>query len=112
MRTLPDPDLTKRIAGELGVDPSFIEKDWHAIGIVGTLITEDNKMDDGMSLAFSGGTSLSKGHGLIKRFSEDLDFKVIMPSSGGNKAARRQHRDRILETINAVHGWEVDMDNH
>ena len=32
---------------------------------------------------FSGGTSLSKGWGLIKRFSEDIDFKVAMPAAAG-----------------------------
>ena len=37
--------------------------------------------------AFSGGTSLSKGWGLIKRFSEDIDFKVS--SSRQHPAARR-----------------------
>jgi predicted nucleotidyltransferase component of viral defense system len=30
-----------------------------------------------MRLVFSGGTSLSKGFGLIQRFSEDLDFSRI-----------------------------------
>lgn len=105
MSAPPDPELVKRIAGELGVDPSFIEKDWHAIRIVGALIAEDAKIDGRMSLAFSGGTSLSKGHGLIKRFSEDLDFKVIMP--GGGKAARRDHRDRLLKAIDATEGWRA-----
>ena len=75
--------------------------------IVGVLTAEDAKIDDGMSLAFSGGTSLSKGHGLIKRFSEDLDFKVIMPSVGGGKAARRDHRERLLESIDAIEGWST-----
>lgn len=111
MSAPPDPELVKGTAGELGVDPSFIEKDWHAMRIVGVLTAEDAKIDDGMSLAFSGRTSLSKGHGLIKRFSEDLDFKVIMPSVGGGKAARREHRDQLLKSIDAAEGWKaVDIE--
>jgi hypothetical protein len=41
----------------------------------------------GMMPAFSGGTSLSKGWELIKRFSEDIDFKV-------GEASDKQHQPR------------------
>lgn len=64
------------VATELGVDPSFVEKDWHAIRLVATVA---GVREGDLALVFSGGTSLSKGYGLIRRFSEDLDFRVLLP---------------------------------
>ena len=49
--------------------------------------------------AFGGGTSLSKAWGLIKRFSEDIDFKVTMPPAASRNRAKRErsaYRERIL----------------
>jgi hypothetical protein len=42
----------------------------------------------GLDLWFKGGTSLSKGFGIIKRFSEDLDLKIEPGSSGLPSVAR------------------------
>src|SRR5262249_41532062 len=56
----------------------------------------------GMMPAFSGGTSLSKGWELIKRFSEDIDFKVGEPSGNSASRARRErtaYRKRVLEAL-------------
>jgi predicted nucleotidyltransferase component of viral defense system len=47
----------------------------------------------GMAPAFSGGTSLSKGWDLIKRFSEDIDFKVAEPQPASRSAGRRARGD-------------------
>jgi len=59
-------------------DPGLIEKDWHVTRAIGVLASHDH----GTAVpAFGGGTSLSKGWGLIKRFSEDIDFKVACPLS-------------------------------
>ena len=79
----PDPDLIEAVATDLGVDPSFVEKDWYAIRLVATII---NVRQDDLTLVFSGGTSLSKGYGLIRRFSEDLDFKVRLPAGWDHTA--------------------------
>ena len=56
-------------------------------------------------LVFSGGTSLSKGWGLIKRFSEDIDFKVGMPAGASrSKDAKRRkaYRDLGLNALTAA----------
>jgi hypothetical protein len=58
----------------------------------------------GATPVFSGGTSLSKGWGLIKRFSEDIDFKVAMPEAANGRASRNQRRafrERILLALTA-----------
>jgi len=60
----------------------FIEKDYW-ISLVLSRLSESRFAD---SVVFKGGTSLSKGHKLINRFSEDVDVAVIMtPGTTGNQ---------------------------
>ena len=66
LKKLPDKAVIQDISSEFGVDPSFIEKDWYAVQLL-VLISELQRTRD-VRMAFSGGTSLSKGYGLIKRF--------------------------------------------
>ena len=74
-----DPRLVERLAEDLGTSPGLVEKDWHVVRALGVIAQVDTS---GMMPAFSGGTSLSKGWELIKRFSEDIDFKVGEPAAG------------------------------
>lgn len=69
----PDARTLGRVAGALAVDEAFVEKDWHVVQAIRTLIEQANA---DITPIFSGGTSLLKGHRLIKRFSEDIDFKL------------------------------------
>lgn len=96
MNTFLDPNLVEIIASDLGVNPSFVEKDWYAMRIIASLIAVNNF---GMQLVFAGGTSLSKGFGLIKRFSEDLDFKVILPKANPTRNECSNYRKQIVEVI-------------
>lgn len=66
---------------------------------------------DGTRLAFSGGTSLSKGYGLIQRFSEDLDFKVLLPKGNIARAARRAYRDAFVSAIRGAGQWALPETN-
>lgn len=90
------------------MDPSFVEKDWYAIRLVATII---NVRQDDLALVFSGGTSLSKGYGLIQRFSEDLDFKVLLPEAGITRPARRDYRRAIVEAIRTENDWTLEDDD-
>jgi predicted nucleotidyltransferase component of viral defense system len=96
LNTSPDAELVQLIAADLGVDASFIEKDWYAMRIIAALIAANIS---GIRLVFSGGTSLSKGFGLIQRFSEDLDFKVVLPETGLNRRKRTNYRNQIVDAI-------------
>jgi hypothetical protein len=60
-----DRNLVEQIAADLGTRPALIEEDWHVVRAIGVIAGFDAA---GMAPAFSGGTSLSKGWELIKRF--------------------------------------------
>jgi predicted nucleotidyltransferase component of viral defense system len=109
LKKFPDPDLIQLIAADLGVDASFIEKDWYGMRIISALTTVEAS---GMRLVFSGGTSLSKGFGLIQRFSEDLDFKVILPETGFNQTECRRYRHQLVDAIRKSGSeWSLNDDD-
>jgi len=94
-----DPEVVSDIAAELSIDPAFVEKDWHSVQVLKTIGTIK---DDAITILFSGGTSLSKGHGLLKRFSEDLDFRAQYQrgeSESRNRSLRRSFREGLMESI-------------
>jgi len=97
-----DRHLVEAVAQRLRADPGLIEKDWHVTRALEVLAAFDH---GGAIPAFGGGTSLSKGWGLIKRFSEDIDFKVAMParaSRSQEKKARSVYRERVLGGLTAA----------
>ncbi|MCA1844409.1 MAG: nucleotidyl transferase AbiEii/AbiGii toxin family protein, partial [Actinobacteria bacterium] len=73
-----------RAAKQFGVSEQFVEKDYYVTEIL--RVIADRLGDKAM---FKGGTSLSKGWGLISRFSEDIDLFVnpdgFEPRPGKNK---------------------------
>lgn len=64
------PQLLSLVSEETGIAPALVEKDYWVTHCMWAL------HETGLELWFKGGTSLSKGYGLIQRFSEDLDLMV------------------------------------
>lgn len=63
-----------------GTSPDLIEKD---LMVCATLDVLFGDVPDASSrLVFKGGTSLSKGHDLIRRFSEDVDLVIVRETLG------------------------------
>lgn len=56
-----------------GINPIFVEKDYW----ISLLLSRLAKSKYKSQTVFKGGTSLSKGYGLINRFSEDVDIAII-----------------------------------
>ncbi len=109
LKKSPDKDLIQDISLELGIDPSFIEKDWYAVQLL-VLISELQSTKD-IQKVFSGGTSLSKGYGLIKRFSEDLDFILTLPVEVSLSAGqRRAFRKEVVSAIKNDERFHIDED--
>jgi predicted nucleotidyltransferase component of viral defense system len=97
-----DRGLVEQAAAALNTSPGLVEKDWHVVRAIGVLAALDH---GDIKPAFSGGTSLSKGWGLIKRFSEDIDFKVSVPaavSRSKDKERRAAYRDQIVNALTAA----------
>jgi hypothetical protein len=104
-----DRNLVEQIAADLGTRPGLIEKDWHVVRAIGVIAVVDTA---GMAPAFSGGTSLSKGWELIKRFSEDIDFKVGEPTTSSASRARRErtaYRERVLGALTSA-GFQLERE--
>jgi predicted nucleotidyltransferase component of viral defense system len=93
MNTLPKKEIIEEVAQIKGISEAFIEKDWfvtQVIKIISNVVFED------YSIVFTGGTALSKAYGLIQRFSEDVDFRVIAPSL---KDFSKSQQIKILSTF-------------
>lgn len=85
-----------------GVNQVIIEKDWWVTVILKALF----QTDCAGSLIFKGGTSLSKGFGIIERFSEDIDlaightfFGIERTSKNQREKLRKMARKYIHETL-------------
>lgn len=86
-----------RIAGGLITDEGLVEKDWHVVRALAHL----SRLTWGGTtrLVFCGGTSLSKGWGLISRFSEDIDFRLWHDAEDVPRSLCREVRTLVLETL-------------
>jgi len=86
----------------LGTTPQNVEKDFWVCWTLDALF---NGLNGGPRLLFKGGTSLSKGFGLISRFSEDIDVTVFRDDLGQGysvedlAALSRKKRDAALDAI-------------
>lgn len=96
-------DLFLSTAARLGTTMQNVEKDFWVCWTLDALF--NGLEPGGPRLLFKGGTSLSKGYGLIERFSEDIDITVFRedidaPASVADlEALSRKRRDRRLDNI-------------
>ena len=96
-------DLFVGAADRLRTNEQNIEKDFWVCWTLDALFNELEA--GGPRLLFKGGTSLSKGYGLIERFSEDIDITVFRadidaPASIEDlEALSRNRRERRLDEI-------------
>ncbi len=80
-------------ADQLGLchlDPSILEKDLLITDVLALLAGFEWEE---IQPIFCGGTSLSKGHGLIQRMSEDIDFKLVLPPEWTRSKTKRDLSD-------------------
>ncbi len=69
-------DLLRIVANRYDRDIALVEKDYWVTHTLWAL------HEQGFAIWFKGGTSLSKGFGLIERFSEDVDVRLDAGTSG------------------------------
>jgi hypothetical protein len=100
MNTSPSRAIIEEVAQIKGISEAFVEKDWYVTQVI-RLITSISFQD--FALVFTGGTALSKAHGIIQRFSEDIDFRVIAPNLA------EQSKSQQSRTLSAFKKAVVDI---
>lgn len=76
-----------------GLEPEIVEKDYYVTVILQKLAERFN------FVVFKGGTSLSKCHRVIRRFSEDIDITIDSRISQGQKKKLKQGIVEIAEEL-------------
>jgi len=109
-------DLIRIVADSEDITPALVEKDyWIMQSLYGL-------QQLGLTFELKGGTSLSKGYGLISRFSEDIDIRIeppaeppVMTGRNHDKAThvrgRKDFYDRLAQTIVIDGITSVERDN-
>lgn len=110
-------ELLAVVANDRGLDPMLVEKDyWIMHGLWGL-------QAQGFAFELKGGTSLSKGFGVIHRFSEDIDIRIEPPvdidvKTGRNHdkpahiASRKAYYDELARRISIPGIANVERDTY
>jgi predicted nucleotidyltransferase component of viral defense system len=90
----------------------LVEKDMHVARAIQAVASVDTSS---FTLVFGGGTALARAHKIIRRMSEDVDFKVVpLPaaavSQNGLRRQLRELRARVTEALLAA-GFAFDPDD-
>ena len=97
-------DLVRIVADERGLLPALVEKDYWIMHCLYGLATQ------GFTFELKGGTSLSKGFGIIQRFSEDIDIRInpacapFEVFTGANQTKKARHN----ESRQQFYDWLAD----
>ncbi len=92
-------DLIRIVADERKIVPALVEKDyWIMQSLYGLQRL-------GMTFQLKGGTSLSKGYGIIHRFSEDIDIRIEPPPEQRVMAGRNHDKPAHAESRKAFFDW-------
>ncbi|MDO8777428.1 MAG: nucleotidyl transferase AbiEii/AbiGii toxin family protein [Burkholderiaceae bacterium] len=87
------------VADERGLDPTLVEKDyWIMHGLWGL-------QAQGFRFELKGGTSLSKGFGMIHRFSEDIDIRIEPPEGMDVKTGRNHDKAAHIASRRRFYDW-------
>lgn len=109
--TAREHDLITAVIGDglTTLAEAVLEKDLLLTEVLQAINATDK---DGIGLVFCGGTCLSKAHGLIDRMSEDIDFKLVVPTGVSRSARSRmlsQYKKRLARDLEQL-GFHVPAD--
>lgn len=96
--------LILRTSEFLGIKAEIVEKDYYVTLFLRELVTLSP------DIIFKGGTSLSKCHGIIKRFSEDIDLN-IMSDTKPSESKRKELKKNIISVIDKFQFTLTNPDN-
>jgi len=95
-------DLIRIVSEQMGIDPALVEKDYWIMHCLHGLQTM------GLKFELKGGTSLSKGLGLIHRFSEDIDIRIEPPLELEVKTGRNHDKESHIQSRKNFYDWLAD----
>ena len=87
------------VAEQRGIDPVLVEKDYWIMHCLWGLQAQ------GFRFELKGGTSLSKGFGVIHRFSEDIDIRIEPPGNLQVKIGRNQDKPAHIASRRSFYDW-------
>lgn len=92
--------LLVQVGERSGAGAALVEKDYW---VTEALRAIANQFRDGV--VFKGGTSLSKAHALIDRFSEDIDLLIVVdPDNPGSTGERDRYMKAIAAAVGEIEG--------
>ncbi len=78
----------------------LVEKDLHVVRAIAALATIDATP---FRLVFGGGTALARAHRLIRRMSEDVDFKIVpLAAAPISRSTGRRQLSRVYAEVSAT----------
>lgn len=92
-------DLIRIVATHEQIDPALVEKDYWIMHCLYGL------QQLGLRFELKGGTSLSKGYGIIDRFSEDIDIRIEPPEERKVATGRNQEKPAHIESRKSFYDW-------
>ncbi|MBZ0166027.1 MAG: nucleotidyl transferase AbiEii/AbiGii toxin family protein [Candidatus Omnitrophica bacterium] len=92
-------ELLRTVEHEKGFDSSLVEKDYWIMHVLYGL------QQGGFTFELKGGTSLSKGHCIIHRFSEDIDIRIEPPADMDVKAGKNHTKSQHCESRKNYYDW-------
>lgn len=103
----PDfPDFITQVADARGIPAAIVEKDYWVTYVLHRL---KNSEFSGKFI-FKGGTSLSKGWGIIERFSEDIDL-LFVTEEGMSVKQKRKRLEKVRDAVGEYPGLSFDEGN-
>lgn len=96
------PDLIRIVADKQLIDPVIVEKDYWMMHVLWGL------QQQGFHFSLKGGTSLSKGHQIINRFSEDLDMLIEPLAESGITVNQTSLKDNAVKSRKDFYEWLKD----
>ncbi|MES2277884.1 MAG: nucleotidyl transferase AbiEii/AbiGii toxin family protein [Bacteroidota bacterium] len=100
-------ELLRIVAEEKNILPGLIEKDYWIMHVLFGL------QQQGYKFELKGGTSLSKGYGIINRFSEDIDIHISPPTELSINENPNNTKPRVVEARRAFYdllAMEIQID--
>ena len=92
-------DLIAAVSDAMGIDPTLVEKDYWIMHCLWGV------QQQGFAFELKGGTSLSKGFGLIHRFSEDIDIRIEPPAGMDVKTGKNQDKEVHIKSRADYYDW-------